>query len=65
MTGVTAVDHDIGDNGLVVYGLQQTDARFFNIDPVSGIIKVAQSITPGQTYQLTVTATDKVCSFRS
>ena len=65
MTGVTAVDHDIGDNGLVVYDLQQADARYFNIDPVSGIIEVAQSITPGQTYQLTVTATDKVCRLRS
>ena len=54
------MDHDIGNNGLVLYSLQQFDARFFQVDSSTGVIKADQSLSAGRTYQLTVTATDKV-----
>ena len=60
VTGVTAVDLDIGDNRLVQYSLQQTGTRYFAIDSETGVITATQSVPPGQTYQLRVRAEDKV-----
>ena len=58
ITGVTAIDTDIGDNGLVLYSLQQT--AFFQIDSVTGVITATQSMTAGLTYHMVVQAEDKV-----
>ena len=63
ITGVTAVDLDIGNNKLVQYSLQQTGTRYFSIDSETGVITAALSVSAGQTYQLSVRAEDKVGIF--
>lgn len=62
---VTAVDADIGENGVVEYSLFGIGTRYFNIDAVTGDIRVSSSgvdfeeVNPmGNPLQLIVIAQD-------
>ena len=56
VTQVSAVDRDSGSNGVVVFSLNPNNPRF-SLDPASGILTTARSLTPGL-YTFTVIAED-------
>ena len=61
--GVTAVDQDVGDNGVVEYSLKPGGhAAYFTVDPDTGVITASRDLqrSMGNTLQITVIATDKV-----
>ena len=43
-----------------MYSLSQQNADRFDIDPVTGVVTVGQSLSAGQTYNFQIVATDKV-----
>ena len=60
ITTLNAVDHDLSNNGLVVYSMQQlapTGQNTFTLNEFTGDLVLAQSLDLQTSYQIRVTAT--------
>lgn len=65
VTRIMAIDHDLSNNGVILYSLEQivpvsTSSNLFIINQFTGDLIVAQSLSLNTPYQLRITATVSV-----